>query len=262
MAATGLYVLILLLIVGLLSPYLAPHDPLAVDLANKLQLPSLSYPLGTDHLGRCILSRLIWAIPSSLMMPLGAMLIILCISIPVGLLAGYYGGRIDNLVMSLTNLALSFPAILLAIVIVGLFGPGITPIFIAIISVWWAKHARVVRSMVLSVKQKEFITASRGSGASDWRLMFHHILPNVWPTLIVLGAMDVGSLILSLSGLSFLGLGVQAPTPEWGMMLSDGGNYMQISPGLLLYPGLAILLATLTCNFIGEGLRDAWEVKG
>ena len=261
-ASSGLYILLMVIVVGILAPMIVPHDPLAVNLTAKLLPPSLEYPLGTDQMGRCVFSRIISGTTASLVMPLTVMALILLIGMPLGVIAGYYGGVLDRIIMVVVNTMLSFPNLLLAIVLTGFLGPGTLHILLAVVAVWWAKYTRIVRGMTLSLKEKPYVKASRGCGSSDIWLMFRHIAPGTMPTVLVFSALDVGRMILAISGLAFLGLGVTPPSPEWGAMLSDGRHYLQTAPRLLLSPGLAILLVMAACNLLGEGLRDALDVKG
>lgn len=262
LALAGLVIILLVVAVGVLAPYLAPNDPERVILAHKLAVPSAQYPLGTDHLGRCILSRLIYGARLSLGTATIALVTIMLISIPLGALAGYLGGRLDNLLMRVIDVLLAFPGLVLALVIAGMLGPGLMNVMIATAAVWWVGYARVIRGVVLSVKEKEFILAARSSGTSHCGIIARHMLPNVLSPVIVLATLDMGSLILAISGLSFLGLGAQPPTPEWGAMLNDGRPYMQVMPQLMIYPGLAIMTVVLAFNLLGDGLRDALDPRG
>lgn len=262
LALAGLVVILLVVTVGITAPYLAPNDPEKVVLSQKLAAPSAKYPLGTDHLGRCILSRLICGTRASLSTAAVALAMIMLISIPLGTMAGYLGGRVDNLVMRVIDVLLAFPGLVLALVIAGMLGPGLLNVMVAVAAVWWASYARVIRGVVLSVKEKEFVLAARSSGTSHFGIIMRHILPNVLSPVIVLATLDMGGLILAISGLSFLGLGAQPPTPEWGAMLNDGRPYMQVVPRLMVYPGLAIMTVVLAFNLLGDGLRDALDPRG
>ncbi len=262
LALVGLIIAILVILVGVFAPYLMPNDPVKVSLDQRLAPPSAAYPLGTDHLGRCLLSRLIFGTRVSLSTAAIALFLIMLISIPVGTIAGYMGGWVDNLLMRLVDILLAFPSLILALVIAGMLGPGLLNVMLAVSSVWWVGYARVIRSLVLSVKEKEYIMAARACGTPEWAIMIRHILPNVLSPVIVLATLDVGKLILSISGLSFLGLGAQPPTPEWGSMLNDGRSYMQVAPQLMVYPGLAIMIVVLAFNLLGDGLRDALDPRG
>lgn len=262
LALAGLVIILLVVTAGIMAPYLAPNDPEKVVLSQKLASPSVEYPLGTDHLGRCILSRLIYGTRVSLSTAAIALATIMLISIPLGTVSGYLGGRLDNLVMRVVDVLLAFPGLVLALVIAGMLGPGLLNVMIAVAAVWWVGYARVIRGVVLSVKEKEFVLAARSSGTSHLGIIVRHILPNVLSPVIVLATLDMGSLILAISGLSFLGLGAQPPTPEWGAMLNDGRPYMQVEPRLMIYPGLAIMTVVLAFNLLGDGLRDALDPKG
>lgn len=262
LALAGLVIILAVVTVGIMAPYLAPNDPEKIVLSQKLAAPSAAYPLGTDHLGRCILSRLIYGTRLSLSTAAIALVTIMLISIPLGTLSGYLGGRLDNLVMRVIDVLLAFPGLVLALVIAGMLGPGLMNVMIATAAVWWVGYARVIRGVVLSVREKEFVLAARSSGTSHFGIIVRHILPNVLSPVIVLATLDMGSLILAISGLSFLGLGAQPPTPEWGAMLNDGRPYMQVVPRLMVYPGLAIMTVVLAFNLLGDGLRDALDPKG
>ncbi|MBV1770172.1 MAG: ABC transporter permease subunit, partial [Candidatus Desulforudis sp.] len=222
---------------------------------------SALFPLGTDHLGRCILSRLIYGTQVSLPIAGLTLAVIILIGIPIGILSGYCGGRVDNIIMRVVDVLLAFPSLVLALVIAGMLGPGLINVLIALASVWWVEYARFVRAIVLSVKAKEFVLAARASGTSDVGIMTRHILPDVLSPVIVLATLDMGKLILVISGLSFLGLGAQPPAPEWGAMLNDGRPYLQVAPQLMLYPGLAIMTVVLAFNLLGDGLRDALDPR-
>lgn len=261
LAISGLLIILLVSAAGVLAPIIAPYDPTAINLANKLQHPSFEYPLGTDHMGRDILTRMLHGILISLYMPFITLLIVVMVGVIAGAVSGYAGGRVDIAIMSVTEVFLSFPSLLFAMVIAGLLGPGLVNTMIALALVWWTKYVKVIRGLVISLKEKEFIAASRTIGTPSVGIVFRHILPNLYSTVLVMGALDMGRIILAMSGLSFLGLGVQPPEPEWGAMLVDGRNYMQIAPGLLLYPGLAIMLVSLAFNLLGEGLCDALDPK-
>lgn len=262
LALLGLVIASLIILVGIFAPYLMPNDPVRVSLDQRLAPPSSSYPLGTDHLGRCLLSRLIYGTRVSLSTAAIALSVIMLISIPVGTIAGYMGGWVDNLLMRLVDILLAFPSLILALVIAGMLGPGLINVMLAVSAVGWVGYARVIRGLVLSVKEKEYVMAARACGTPEWAIVIRHILPNVLSPVIVLATLDIGSLVLSISGLSFLGLGAQPPTPEWGSMLNDGRPYMQVAPQLMIYPGVAIMTVVLAFNLLGDGLRDALDPRG
>jgi len=262
LAVLGVLLLAGFILVGIFAPYLAPNDPVAVDLGKRFLPSSTVYPLGTDHLGRCVLSRLIWGTRVSLSTSFLVLLTIIGISIPYGMLAGWCGGRIDNLLMRLVDTLLAFPRLIFALVIAGMLGPSLINIMLALGAVSWVRFARLIRGLVLQVKEREFILAARACGTSARRILFTHILPNIIGPVVVLATLDMGWLILGISGLSFLGLGAQPPTPEWGTMLNDSRPYFQVAPNLMLYPGLVIMLAVLAFNLLGDGLRDVLDPRG
>lgn len=262
LALLGLVIVSLIILVGVFAPYLMPNDPVRVSLDQRLAAPSSAYPLGTDHLGRCLLSRLFFGARVSLSTAAIALFTIMLISIPVGTIAGYMGGWVDNLLMRLVDILLAFPSLILALVIAGMLGPGLLNVMLAVSAVGWVGYARVIRGLVLSVKEKEYVMAARASGTREWAIVIRHILPNVLSPVIVLATLDIGKLVLAISGLSFLGLGAQPPTPEWGSMLNDGRPYMQVAPQLMIYPGLAIMTVVLAFNLLGDGLRDALDPRG
>ncbi|WP_414625807.1 nickel transporter permease [Brevibacillus thermoruber] len=261
MTAIGMGLLAILTFLTLVGPYLVPHDPLTANMAERLQPPSWEYPLGTDHFGRCMFSRLVAGAQTTLGITALAIVSVMLIGVPLGLAAGYAGGRIDAVVMRLVDGAQALPEFLLAIAITGFLGPGLTNLMISIVLVKWMGYARVVRSIVLSEREKEYVLAARAAGSGAWTILWRHLLPQVFSPVIVLAALDTGKIILTISALSYLGLGAQPPTPEWGAMLNDGRPYFQTVPELMIDPGLAIMLVVIACNLIGEGLRDILDVR-
>lgn len=256
-AWAGAAIVLLVLGAGAFAPLLAPNDPLAVEMGARLDDPSWRYPLGTDHLGRCVLSRLLYGTRLSLFHALIVLAAVFAVSIPVGLLAGYAGGRTDRFIMRIIDVLLAFPSLILSLAVAAMLGPGALHLLLAFAAVWWAGYARIIRGLVLQLKQRDYITAARAAGSSQGRIVFDHILRNAARPIGVLASMELGTILLSLAGLSFLGLGAQPPTPEWGIMLSDSRPYMQTVPELMLYPGLAIALSVLGFNLLAEGLRRA-----
>ncbi|MDI6603608.1 MAG: nickel ABC transporter permease subunit NikC [Thermoanaerobacteraceae bacterium] len=261
LAVLGLIIIIFVVTMAVFAPYIAPNDPTKVDLQHRLAPACIQYPLGTDHLGRCLLSRLIYGARVTLTTSVLALLAIMMIGIPLGIIAGYYGGWVDNTIMRIIDILLAFPNLILALVIAGIRGPGLLNVMISVIAIWWVGYARVVRGMVLSIKEKEFILAAEASGTNELKIVIRHILPNVISPIVVLATMEMGSLMLAISGLSFLGLGAQPPKPEWGAMLNDARPYMQIAPHLMICPGICIMTVVLAFNFLGDGLRDALDPK-
>jgi peptide/nickel transport system permease protein len=240
-------------------------DPLYVDTstiaATKFMAPSLAHPMGTDDFGRDILGRVIYGARVSLTVGLVATFISLFLGLIFGALSGYYGGITDSIVMRLTDVFLAFPYILFAILLISIMGMGFMSVLVAIGILGWTTIARVFRSSILSVKQNDYVEAARAMGASDLRIMSRHILPNALAPIIVYATMSLGGVILTEAALSFLGVGVQPPTPSWGRMLNESQNFLISHPGLFIWPGLAIVLTVLAFVLLGDGLRDALDVK-
>ncbi len=255
----GLTIIAVAAIAALAAPALAPHDPTAVVLENQLLAPNSDFLLGTDHLGRDELSRMLYGARTTLRTAGVVLAVVFAIAFAVGTLSGYYGGWLDSLLMGLVDLLLAFPGLILAVAIAGTLGPSLMNVMIAMAAVWWASYARLIRGMVLSIRQREFVEAARAIGASDRRIMVSHIWRNILGPLVVLATLDMGSIILGISGLNFLGLGAQPPTPEWGAMLNDGRPFLQTAPQMMLYPGAAIFLVVLGFNLLGDGLRDVLD---
>ena len=246
---------------ALLAPLLAPYDPLAQDLAVRLKPPSPEHWLGTDSLGRDIASRILYGARISLVIGVVVVGSAGVFGTFVGLVAGYAGGLVDEALMRLTEVFLAFPALILAMAIAGALGPSLTNAIIAIAAVTWAVYARLVRGQILSLRQREFVEAARAMGASRRRIVLRHLLPNTLAPLMVQASFDMGSSIIAAAGLSFIGFGAQPPTPEWGVMISEGRNFISTQPWLSLFPGLAILLAVGSFNLLGDGLRDAFDPR-
>jgi len=261
LAVSGAVILTLILSAGLLAPWLAPHDPNECVLRNRAQGSSAEYPLGTDELGRCMLSRLLYGARLSFVTGLGTVLMAAAAGIPLGLAAGYYGGWFDNSLMGVMDVLLSVPYFLLALAIVAILGPGLLNSMIAI-AVWTLPgYVRITRACVLEVREKEYIESARAIGHSDLAILVRHVFPNCLSTLIVQTSLRVGSAIVSVAALSFLGLGAQPPTPEWGAMLNSGRVYIRTAPHIVTYPGLAIFTSVLGFNLVGDGLRDALDPR-
>jgi len=254
--------LVLLGVIGamaLCAPWVAPHDPNAIDLARKLQPPGNGYPLGTDHLGRDLCSRLLYGARVSIGTVLGIVALILVLSLAVGCTAGYAGGWVDAALMRTCDVFLTFPTFILAMFLIGVLGTGLVNVILAIALTHWAWYARIVRGLVLSLKHRNFVAAARVAGTSRFRILQRHILPPVLAQLAILATLDIGHMMLHVSGLSFLGLGVQPPTPEWGVMINDARQYLWTQPALMLYPGLMIFLTVMAFNVPGDHLRDALD---
>lgn len=261
LTALGLIFLLGLSLLALLAPLVARANPVAIDPANKYQPPSPDFPLGADNLGRSIWARLVYGARITLSMAGLAMVAILAIGVSMGVLAGLSGGWVDDLLMRVVDILLAFPTLILALAIAGMLGPGLGNVLIALVAVGWVNYARVARGLVLSVKEKDYVEAARALGVSPGWLALRHVLPNIISPVVVLASLDMGNLLLSISAFSFLGLGAQAPTPEWGRMLDDARPFIQTQPQLMIYPGLAVFLTVLAFNLVGDGLRDALDPK-
>lgn len=261
MTVCGLGLMGVIVLITLLGPMLVTNDPLVAQMSNRLQPPSWEYPLGTDHLGRCLFSRLVAGAQTTLGISSLIILTVMLIGVPLGMFSGYVGGRLDALLMRIVDGVGAMPAFILAIAIAGFLGPNLFHLMLSILLVKWIGYARVVRSIVLSEREKEYILAAQISGCRTWTILWKHLLPQIISPVIVLAALDVGKVILTISSLSYLGLGAQPPAPEWGAMLNDGRPYFQTVPELMAYPGIAIMLVVISCNLIGEGLRDVFDVR-
>jgi peptide/nickel transport system permease protein len=246
---------------ALLAPLLAPYDPLAQELGARLRPPSPEHWLGTDSLGRDIASRILYGARISLIIGVVVVTSAGLVGTAVGLVAGYAGGLADEALMRLTEVFLAFPALILAMAIAGALGPSLTNAIIAIAAVTWAVYARLVRGQILSLRRREFVEAARTIGASRTRIVVRHLLPNALAPLMIQASFDLGSSIIAAAGLSFIGFGAQPPTPEWGVMISEGRNFISTQPWLSLFPGVAILLAVGSFNLLGDGLRDAFDPR-
>ncbi|TWT24359.1 nickel ABC transporter permease subunit NikC [Planomicrobium sp. CPCC 101110] len=254
-------ILLVFFLVSILAPWIAPHDPIQVNLALKLSPPSWEYPLGTDHLGRCNLSRLLYGARISLGFASLIFVASLGVGLLVGTIAGYRGGWIDLFLMRFCDGVMAFPNLVLVLGIVGLLGPGLWQVVLALMMVQWVYYARMIRGMVVSMKEQNFITAARISGSSTGKIIRRHMIPNVLPPIMVMGTLEMGWAIMDISALSFLGLGIQPPTPEWGTMIQEGKNFIRNQPELMLYPGLMILFVVISFNVLGESLSERYGVK-
>jgi len=263
----GLVIVLLNVVVALSASVLAPHDPLDQDVARRLLPPvwlaggGHDYLLGTDQLGRDILSRIIYGSRISLLIGLLSVVLSLPIGVGVGLFAGYFTGRLDDITMRIADVQLAFPFILLAITIAGVLGPSPRNVILILAVGGWVVYARLARGQALSLREKEFIEAARSLGGGSFRILFRHMLPNVVSPIIVVGTFGVAQMILLESSLSFLGLGVQPPTPSWGGMLNDGRPYITVAWWLTTFPGAAIMLTVLGINFVGDWLRDLLDPR-
>ncbi len=254
--ALGLLLVVSLLLAGLVAPWLPLDDPTQISLSHRLHPPSVEHPLGTDHLGRDTFSRIVHGARMTLLAAAATLVLSMTIALAVGIVSGYNGGWTDTALMGVVDLLLAFPSLILALAVAGALGPGLFNVLLAAGAVWWVGHARIIRGITLGARNMEYVTAARAIGASNRRIFLRHITPNILGPIIVIASLDVGWIILGIAGLSFLGLGAQPPTPEWGAMLNDARPFLQTAPRLLLLPGAAIFIAVLGFNLLGDGLRD------
>ena len=261
LSVIGAAVVLSLITISLLAPFLSPYDPTTIDVYNVLSPPGKTHWLGTDELGRDLLSRIIWGSRVSLKVGVVAVSIALMIGILVGSVAGFYGGKVDAVLMRFVDIMLAFPTFFLILAVIAILEPNIYTIMAVIGVTGWMDVARLVRAEFLSLKERDFVDAGRAIGISNARLIFRHILPNALSPVFVAATFGVAGAILTESGLSFLGLGVQPPDPSWGNILTSGKDNIEIAWWLSLYPGLAILITVLSYNLVGEGLRDALDPR-
>jgi peptide/nickel transport system permease protein len=258
-ASVGGILLLTLVVIATLAPVVAPRDPLKISPQYGLRPPGREFWFGTDQFGRDLFSRVVWGTRISLRLGVIAVLIAVGAGVPLGLAAGYYGGRLDLTVMRMIDLMLAFPGILLALVIVSILGPGLNNVMLAVGIYGIPSYARVVRGSVLVVREQPFVEAARALGSPALRLMSRHVLPNVLAPIIVLSSLNVAGAILTSAALSFLGLGAQPPTPEWGALLNAGRDWVRDAWWLTTFPGLAIMVTVLAINMLGDGLRDVLD---
>jgi peptide/nickel transport system permease protein len=261
LAVAGLVVIVVLAAVAVAAPLVAPHDPTGIDVYNVLSPPTLTHPLGTDELGRDVLSRMIWGSRVSLKVGFIAVGIAIIIGTLVGSLAGFYSGIVDAVLMRFVDIMLAFPTFFLILAVISIIEPSISTIMIVIGITGWMDVARLVRAEFLTLKEREFVASARAIGASDLRLIARHIMPNAFSPVLVAATFGVAGAILVESGLSFLGLGVQPPEPSWGNILTSGKDNITVAWWLSLFPGFAILVTVLSYNLVGEGLRDALDPR-
>ena len=260
---TGLSIVLLLILVAVLAPWLAPY-PSHVntsDIASKFQSPSTTHLCGTDELGRDIFSRLLFGCRISLIVGLLTIGLSLLIGLPLGVIAGYSGGWIDETIMRISDMVLSFPSLLLAMAITAMLGPNLKNAMIAIAVSWWPWYTRLLRSEAISVREKDYIAAARAMGASWARIIFKHVLRNSLTPLIIQVSVDFGAIIMTCAALSFLGLGAQPPTPEWGLMINTGRDFFLNSWWIITFPGIAIFITVLSFNLLGDGAREILDPK-
>lgn len=257
----GLSIVTFLVLVAVFAPFVAPHDPTKANLKVRLQPPSEEYPFGTDHMGRCILSRVIYGSRVSLLVGVSVISASLFIGLIFGAVSGYFGGLVDEVIMRFVDGFLAIPSMFLALALAGAMGPGLINMMIALVVVEWTSYARVVRGSILSIKDQDFVVAAKGLGAGHFYILMTHVLPNIISPVIVIATLGIGYAILAAAGLSFLGFGVQPPTPEWGSMLDAGRLFLRKAPHIMIFPGLAITITVLAFNFLGDGLRDEMDPR-
>jgi peptide/nickel transport system permease protein len=257
----GLVIFLLILLLAIFAPWIAPHDPIEQDIFSKLQPPSATYWLGTDYYGRDILSRLLHGARYSLLIGIAATFFAMVLGSFIGIISGYYGGRFDTITMQVMDILLAFPSLILGLIIVAMLGPTLMNIIIAIALTSVPSFARIARAPTIAVKEREFVEAGRSLGYSDARLMFIHILPNIAAEILVMFSLWTASSIRTEASLAFIGLGMKPPTPTWGGMIREGFENILESYWLALMPGVAILLVVFALNLLGDGLRDAIDPK-
>lgn len=255
------FLVLLLIAVAAAAPVLAPYDPLAASMRDAYQPPSAQHLFGTDKLGRDILSRILYGASYSLSSVLLLVACVFTVGTSLGVIAGYFGGKLDTVIMRISDMMISFPGMILAIAIAGILGGSLVNAIIALTIVTWTKYARLARSMVLKVKRRDFVEAAIVSGGKPLHILWQHILPNILPLMVVTAAADIGAMMMELAGLSFLGFGSQPPAPEWGLMLNEGRQQLQTAPWLMVFPGLAIFITVMIFNMWGDALRDVLDPK-
>lgn len=257
----ALFIIVITLIVGVFAPFIAPNDPIKVNMSLRYAAPSLEYWLGNDHLGRCVLSRLIYGIRPSIIYVLIALLLSVVLGTLLGFIAGYFKGITDSIIMRVCDTMLSFPVYVITLAIVGILGVGLENILIAFILMKWAWFARVIRVSVMQYSDLEYVKFARATGLNHFTIIYRHMLPVTFADIAVISSNSISSTILQISGLSFLGLGIQAPNPEWGMMLNEARDVIFTKPELLLPPSLAIITIVLAFNFLSDALQVALNPK-
>ena len=261
LAMLGLIILTLIVLTAIFANVLAPYDYTAQNLVNMKKFPSMEHPFGTDEFGRDILSRSIYGTRQSLVIGVGSIAIAVLAGGLIGLISGFYGGWLDNLLMRITDVMMAIPGMLLAIAIVAALGSSLKNLLIAIAIAKLPNFARIMRATVMSAREQEYVTASKVMGISNWKILLEDILPNSLSPMIVQATLGIAFAILTAAGMSFMGLGIQPPTPEWGAMISTAKNYIRDYPYMVMFPGAAIMITILALNLLGDGLRDALDPK-
>ena len=255
------FLAVLIVLTAVFAPVIAPRDPIYAVMNDSLKAPCAEYICGADKLGRDVLSRVIFGTRSSLTMTLSLVAVVFVVGTSLGVISGFFGGAVDEIIMRISDMMISFPGLVLAIAIAGLLGPNMVNAVLAIAAVSWTKYARISRSLVIKVKNSVFIEAAVLSGTKTHNIILRHILPNIISTMIITAASDIGTMMLELASLSFLGFGAQAPTPEWGLMLNEGRAYISKAPWLMIYPGIAIVIVVVVFNMLGDSIRDILDPK-
>lgn len=251
----------LLVLIALFAPYLTVYDPVQANMQDAFQAPSSEHVFGTDKLGRDSFSRVLYGARNSLSGVIILVFLVFAVGTSLGTIAGYYGGKLDTFIMRLADIMISFPGIILAITIAGMLGGSLVNSILALVIVTWPKYARLSRSLVLKVRERDFVAAAVVNGGTDTHILWQHILPNILPLVIITSATDIGALMIELAGLSFLGFGIQPPAPEWGAMINEGRQQLQNSPWLMIFPGLAIFITVVIFNLWGDSLRDVLDPR-
>ncbi len=261
LAVLGIVIYALAIFTAIFAPWIAPHDPDATNVGPTFAKACWEYPMGTDNLGRCLFSRVVYGTRITIVVGVVAVAIAMTLGTALGLISGYYKGAVDRVVSGFTDAVWAFPTIILALAITTALGPGLVNVLIAIGIVFVPAFARVVRSVVLSIREMEYVQGAKAVGLNDFKIITRYILPNVVPVIIVQASLNAAQAIISEAALSFMGLGIQPPDASWGYMLKVGYPFLWVSPGLSIYPGLMILIVVLALNFLGDGLRDALDVR-
>lgn len=261
LSLAGLILICALLIFALIGPSVAPHNPYATDPVNKLKAPTRTHLFGTDNLGRDILTRVLYGARISVRIAVIVLLVSGTIGTLIGIIAGYFGGGIDNILMRITDVFLAFPQLILAMAVAAALGRNLNNVVFAVAFTTWTNFARLARSQALAVKEEVYVEAARASGANNWRILFVHVLPMCISPVIIQGTIAMGGIILTVAGLGFIGFGAQPPTPEWGVMVSDGRNYLPTAWWPCVFPGVAIMFTVLGFNLLGDGVRDVLDPR-
>ena len=261
MIRAGGFIVALAIVAALAGPFVSPHDPSTQDLARRLESPTLAHPFGLDELGRDILARILAGARISLLVGVAVVGVSSVAGMALGSIAGYFGGKVDDVISRVIDVLMAFPGILLAIALVAVLGPSLTNVVLALSVIGWVGYARLVRGQALRARELEFVQAARALGAGASRIVVRHVLPTAFPAVVVQATLGMAGAIIAEAALSFLGLGVQPPTPSWGTMLDAGRSHLFDAPHLTLFPGLAIALLVLGFNFLGDGLRDRVDPK-